>query len=525
MDTNALIDLVHEVQGQLWVDKVNETHRTGRLCQWVSTFHPEKLPCKLEGTFHHGAFNAGIKMVFSDNMAWMVRFPRVGMVSDDYANEKVAMEVTALDIIRNRTTIPVPTVRAWGSATSNPLGLGPFVIMDFIDGVSLSDLLQDPNAECPSRVMRDDISDSDVKFIYRQLANFLLQLFKLDFDQIGSLPLPQAQAHKPTPRPLTFKAHSILQNGGVNAFGNRTKEFATTTEYFHYVLSQDWEQLIHQPNSIVGEYDARNKYLAFKVLKTLIPDLINAKYDRCKFKFICDDLGLANLIVRGKEDLTVVGVIDLEWSYIGPAQLFGSAPWWLLQDRPVNSTWDCNGDEPPMIAARYFKYLDIFISVLEEEEAKLAGHEERDLTNLVKWSQASGAMWLHMLLSSGFNDHRSFPFTQLRQFFGDTEWAKREKELDHAEELEAFVLRKLSELDKYDEALEQMEDNKALMDSGKITREEFIANASIEPGCIPCSSSSPVKSDGTRNDKGLFKTVWTWLGLKAGKFRGAARER
>ena len=96
------------------------------------------------------------------------------------------------------------------------------------------------------------------------------------------------------------------------------------------------EQLVHQPNSVVGLYDAKNKYVAFKVLKALIPDLVNAKYDRCKFKLICDDLGLANLIVQGKEDLTVVGVVDLEWSYIGPAQLFGSAPWWLLQDRPVN---------------------------------------------------------------------------------------------------------------------------------------------------------------------------------------------
>ena len=43
MDTNSLIDLVHEVQGQLWVDKVNETHRTASLCKWVSTFHPDKL--------------------------------------------------------------------------------------------------------------------------------------------------------------------------------------------------------------------------------------------------------------------------------------------------------------------------------------------------------------------------------------------------------------------------------------------------------------------------------------------------
>ncbi|KAJ6110345.1 hypothetical protein N7486_002580 [Penicillium sp. IBT 16267x] len=510
MDTNALIDLVHEAQGQLWVDKVNENHRTGRLCQWVSTFHPDKLPVNLT-------------MVFSDSTAWMVRFPRVGMVSDDYADEKIAMEVTALSLICNSTTIPVPKVQAWGSAASNPLGLGPFIMMDFIDGVSLSDLLKDPNAERPSRVMRGDISDSDIGVIYGQLANFLLQLFKLDFDRIGSLPSPQAEAQSPTPpRPLTYKAHSILQNGGVNTFGDRAQGFATTTEYFQCVVGQDWEQLVHQPNSTVGLYDAQNKYVAFKVLKSLIGELVNAKYDRSKFKLICDDLGLANLIVHGREDLTVVGVVDLEWSYIGPAQLFGSAPWWLLQDRPVNSTWDYEGDEPPKIAARYFKCLEIFIRILEEEEAKMPGHEERELSSLVKWSQASGAMWLHMLLSSGFNDHRSFPFTQLRGHLGEIKWAMHEKEFDNAKELEAFAAQKVSELDKYDEALEKMEENKALVDSGNMTKEEFIANALVNPGCLPYSSSF-VTNDEMRNDKGLFYKVAAWLGLQGRKLRGAAR--
>lgn len=91
----------------------------------------------------------------------------------------------------------------------------------------------------------------------------------------------------------------------------------------------------------------------------------------------------------------------------------------------------------------------------------MPGHKERELSSLVKWSQASGAMWLHMLLLSGFNDHRSFPFTQLRRHFGATEWAKCEKEFDNAKELEAFAARKVSELDKYDEAYE-MRNNKGL---------------------------------------------------------------
>ncbi|KAJ5477831.1 hypothetical protein N7530_003340 [Penicillium desertorum] len=479
MDSNALLDLVHAVQDQLWVDKVNEAHITSRLCPWVSTFHPEKLPCALEGTFHHGTFNAGVKMVFSDSTAWMVRFPRFGKVCEDYMDEKVAMEVSALNLIRNTTTVPVPIVRAWGPAASNRLGLGPFIMMDFINGVSLSSLLQDP-AEKPTRVIKADISDSDIEVIYRQLANFLLQLFKLDFDRIGSLPSPQteSQSQSPTlPRPLTFKAQSILHDGGVDTFGDRTKGFATTTEYFRYVIGQDWKQLVHQPNSTVGFYDSQIKYVAFKVLESLVPEFINAKYDGCKFKLICDDLGLANMIVRGTEDLTVIGLVDLEWSYIGPAQLFGSAPWWLLQDRPVNDAWDYKGEGEalPKIGSRYFRYLDMYIRILEEEESKMQGHEERELSSLVKWSQASGAMWLHMLLSSGFNDESNFPFTQLRAHLGATEWARRGMEFDNPKELEEFAARKVREINMYEEALEEMEKSKALVDSGDMTKEEFIA--------------------------------------------------
>lgn len=144
MDTNALLDIVHEVQDEIWADKVNEIHSTGRLCQWVSMFHPNNLSCRLDGTFHHGAFSAGVKIVFDDGTARMVRLPCVGMVYGGYTDEKIAMEVTALKLICTRTSIPVLTVQVWGITDNNSLGLGPFTMMDFIGGVGLSDLLQVP---------------------------------------------------------------------------------------------------------------------------------------------------------------------------------------------------------------------------------------------------------------------------------------------------------------------------------------------------------------------------------------------
>lgn len=97
-------------------------------------------------------------------------------------------------------------------------------------------------------------------------------------------------------------------------------------------------------------------------------------------------------------------------------------------------------------------------------------------------------MWLHMLIPSGFNDTRSFPFTQLRQHIGETEWARREKEFYNSSELEAFAERKVNELDKYDEALEKLEQTRLLVDSGGMTMREFISNCSKPVGLANCAA-------------------------------------
>lgn len=61
--------------------------------------------------------------------------------------------------------------------------------------------------------MREDISDNDVQFLFRQMAGIQLQLFELDFDRTGSVPFSAPI------RPLMWKVHDIIQTGGVNTFG------------------------------------------------------------------------------------------------------------------------------------------------------------------------------------------------------------------------------------------------------------------------------------------------------------------
>lgn len=205
-----------------------------------------------------------------------------------------------------------------------------------------------------------------------------------------------------------------------------------------------------------GKYDAIAKYRSFQVLRSLVPEFVHKDYDQSSFKLICDDLGLANLIVRSRQDLTVIGVVDLEWSYIGPAQLFGSVPWWLLMDRPSNPAWDCDNGEPREITDRYFRSSAIFQRVLEEEEAKMPGHEDKELSRLVAWSERSGAMWIHMLLSNGFNDPRTFPFAKLIQHLGVDEWERRRREVSD-DDASAFGSKKVVQLDQYNRDLREMD--------------------------------------------------------------------
>lgn len=222
MEYHKPLDMFYQVEEAIWVDRINEARLDGRLCAWVTTLHlgdaaKDQAPCELTGGFANGSYNICQGMKFHDGTILVLRLPRVSSVSPDYADEKVAMEIEALDLIRTKTTIPVPKVYAWGLAKDNPLGLGPFILMEYIDGVLLKDLFLDRGKENGSRILKEDVSVGDVEFVYRQMANFMLQLFKIDLPHIGSLPTPVTGFSAPR-RPLTWKVHDILRSG-VDTFG------------------------------------------------------------------------------------------------------------------------------------------------------------------------------------------------------------------------------------------------------------------------------------------------------------------
>src|SRR5688572_23250300 len=87
------------------------------------------------------------------------------------------------------TTIPVPRVYHCGSAAENPTGLGPFIIMDYVEHHhNMSRELLDSTWPPDQRPMLDpNITEEKLEKLYRQMANILLQLHNLRFLRIGSL--------------------------------------------------------------------------------------------------------------------------------------------------------------------------------------------------------------------------------------------------------------------------------------------------------------------------------------------------
>jgi len=447
MDYDEILYINDVEQSAAWLAKLRECRP--ELPAWVSDFHSQKLPCGLlHGSDEHdrsGSYNWIIQFVFTNGEEWIVRFPKGPKVK--HPDEKVEAEVSTLKLIRDKTDIPVPEVKAWGLAAENKFGLGPFIMMSVIKGIDLESILRTPDSK--ARLMRQDIGDGVAATIYRQIARYMLQLFKLDFPRIGGLsksPISQravGYAAAIDSRPFTWRVHEALVLGGVDTYCPKATTFSSTADFFAYVAEGDLQQLYQQPSAVDDETDARKKLIYWETFKSLTPRHVLAKYDKGPFKLICDDFGPANMIVNNERDLKIVGVIDWEWSYAGPCQLFCSPPHWLLLDSPNYWFKDDNS-----VATMYEKFLEMFLRILEEEEGAILRDvplDERP-SALMRECKEDGRMWFHCIIRQGFNGPDMLVWERLRAATPDFD---RLVEAVSEEKITAFVKEKMVALAKY----------------------------------------------------------------------------
>ncbi|KAI9044471.1 uncharacterized protein KD926_001072 [Aspergillus affinis] len=133
-----------------------------------------------------GAFSLCSRMVFEDGFS-LLRFPCPGRVM--FAEEKVRNEATVMVFLKESTRIPVPDIIHHGMRDECPAGLGPFILMEYVEHASnLATQIRAPGYEKGVRPVLDpNIDEEKLEFFYGQVADILLELSKPSFDKIGSL--------------------------------------------------------------------------------------------------------------------------------------------------------------------------------------------------------------------------------------------------------------------------------------------------------------------------------------------------
>ncbi|KAL2194967.1 hypothetical protein P885DRAFT_41698 [Corynascus similis CBS 632.67] len=238
MWTDPLIDERSEDRKAVFQRKLTNLKEEGRLLEIYRFIHRHRpgKPVRLRRTVC-GSYNAVFCLEYTDGAAILrVALPRV----NPFAEEKVRIEVATLRYIERMTSIPVPHVYHWGTADESPLGVGPFIIMDYIPHkCSLADVLADPSVkDSGNRHLDPNVPRDKLERVYQQVARIMLELSRLEMSRIGSLVYDENRdAFTVGSRPLTQDMNELVVQGGV-------PPCVLPPEQTTYTSSQEWYEVL-----------------------------------------------------------------------------------------------------------------------------------------------------------------------------------------------------------------------------------------------------------------------------------------
>lgn len=300
------------------------------------TFHRKasRVPVQLFSPIL-GGFNASLRMEFEDGGSAIIRFPIPGLST--FPEEKVRNEVAVMWYLQEHIAIPVPLILHWGGREESPLKLGPFILMDYIKHeMALDDALNTPGFTKEDRpVLNPNIDAGKLEMLYRQIADMLLQLFKLSLPKINSLVQVNDWEWEVKDRPLSMSMNELVRLGTLPRSKLPVTTFESASSYFSKLANLNIDHLIHQRNDAIKDStDCRRKYVARHLFRKLARKhpFTSISSDQGPFKIWCDDFHPANILINS--NFEIVGVIDWEFTYAAPAEFSFALPWWLLLEQP-----------------------------------------------------------------------------------------------------------------------------------------------------------------------------------------------
>jgi hypothetical protein len=218
------------------------------------------------------AYNVAVAIDIQGGGSTLIRFPKPGKVM--FPEEKVRNEVAIMRYIQANISIPVPFILHWGTKEQSPCGLGPFIIMEYIDHASdISDALNTPRRPFEERpILNPFIDEGKLQKLYEQIADVLLQLSALSFSKIGCLTQVDENTWSETGRALSSKMNEVVQLGTLPRAKLPVEDatFETFSSYLTTLANLHLCHLTHQRNDAIDSAsDCRQKYITRYLFRKL----------------------------------------------------------------------------------------------------------------------------------------------------------------------------------------------------------------------------------------------------------------
>lgn len=384
-----------------------------------------------------GSFNASFVVRNIDDVSRaLIRFPFPGQVCTPWLDEKVTNEVMVLNYIRMHTSIPVPSVLSWGLTDASPSRLGPFIIMEFMEGSSLDTLLRDPTVPEEERSVLDPaVDEKKLAFVYEQMAGFMLQLSRHPFTRIGAIEGTTAVSK----RPLTYDVNELVTTTGIPASALPDGPFDKSSDYFHAVAQYHWARLVAQRNAICDAEDARRQYIACRGFAELIKQYCDQEDS---FFLFMDDSHATN-ILADPDTWKITAVLDLEFTNSMPAQYAYDVPSWLLLHGPPIGLYP----EMDEFEALFVRRMEQFLDAVRRAEEASPNTQHPSLSAKMRESWDTKRFW--------FNHAMRNPLDAAAVYEHNLVGSMRLDESSPTE-IERFVAGKLEQLKEYERDLAQV---------------------------------------------------------------------
>lgn len=229
-----------------------------------------------------GTFNV-CYWVDVEGTEWVVRFPLMGMISDETTLGRMRSEVATLKFLRT-TMVPVPAVIGYYDGNEFP----PFMILESIDGIRMNLL------------WAVDVGPSIFDRIAKDLARIQLELLSYPSNCIAML----SQSDSVGPYSIDAMEH---ERDGVFT---KSEPLRSARTYYNYKRTVWKQRLEDQRNGITSFKDGVRKLLNDYILEQSIDSILPCD-DEGPFYLVHPDLQSSNIILD-RETFHVKAIIDWE---------------------------------------------------------------------------------------------------------------------------------------------------------------------------------------------------------------------